>query len=93
MKKMQAQLNKQYKMDKKMRKEKQRIKEAERMERDEELREQIKKLSKDLPMDYTFCSGAESYASQPSPSPPPQFDMLSENKKAKDSEFYYGRFM
>ena len=40
---------------------------------------------RDLPMDYTFCSGAESYTSQPSPSPPPQFDMLSENKKAKDS--------
>ena len=40
---------------------------------------------RDLPMDYTFCGGPESYASQPSPSPPPQFDMLSENKKAKDS--------
>ena len=35
-------------------------------------------------MDYTFSGGAESYASQPSPSPPPQFDMLSD-KKAKDS--------
>ena len=42
-------------------------------------------IHRDLPMDYTFCSGAESYASQRSPSPPPQFDMLSENKKAKDS--------
>jgi hypothetical protein len=40
---------------------------------------------RDLPMDYTFCSGEESYASQRSPSPPPQFDMLNENKKAKDS--------
>ena len=39
---------------------------------------------RDLPMDYTFSGGAESYASHQSPSPPPMFDMLSE-KKAKDS--------
>ena len=39
---------------------------------------------RDLPMDYTFSGGAESYVSHQSPSPPPMFDMLSE-KKAKDS--------
>ena len=52
-KRMQAQLNKQYKTDKKQQREKEHQKEAERMEREEEMREQTRKIKERDPYGET----------------------------------------
>lgn len=96
MKRMQAQLNKQLKMDKKNVQKKEKLKEAEKMEREELLRDQMKKI-RDVRdrSEYIFASKGEMYSDQPSRSPtPPSPVRHGVSKSSKDpSEFYYGRFM